>query len=240
MIVVLSIEIVDETSYRNFGGLCYDDGIEVVEDVLGLDCDDVGGFQRIGTNNAVRTLHFSISDTTFYRNCVQNGLYKRSKLSSGKIVTVGEPNLNIKEIYVRYAPLEWEDARFIRIFRHYGDIKGMEHQRIKSHETKHQDYVGKRNGITIIRIKLRRQIPSCMHIDNRRIEVFYANQIRTCFRCGGGHNRSECNTSPTEFTNKFSFDDDFPELVATVMTNSARRQAEDEMEDSDGKDLGET
>ena len=53
-----------------------------------FDCDDVGEFQHIGTNNAVRTLHFSIRDTTFYR------------LSSGKIVTVGEPNLNIKEIYV--------------------------------------------------------------------------------------------------------------------------------------------
>ena len=100
MVKILSIEIVDEASYRNFGGLCYDDGIETVEEVLGLNHNYVDGFQRIGTNNAVKKVHFSLSDDAFNKDCVQNGMHRRSRLSSGKVVMVSNPSLDFNEVYV--------------------------------------------------------------------------------------------------------------------------------------------
>ena len=231
---ILSIEIVDENSYKNYGGLYYDDGIEVVEEVLGLDHDDIGGFQRIGTNNAVKTVNFAISNDTYYRESVQNGMNRRRVLSSGKVIIVSEPHQGeTTEIWVRYIPFSWEDERIIRIFSYYGDIKELKHQRIRATETRNANYVGKRNGIIRIKIKLRKQIQSTMTVDGQKIETFYPNQVRTCFRCGGNHMRSACSPGRVQtYYNIFSLEEDFPEIQGAVKTPSARRLDGEEMEDN--------
>ena len=231
---ILSIEIVDENSYKNYGGLYYDDGIEVVEEVLGLDHDDIGGFQRIGTNNAVKTVNFAISNDTYYRESVQNGMNRRRVLSSGKVIIVSESHQGeTTEIWVRYVPFSWEDERIIRIFSYYGDIKELKHQRIHASETRNANYVGKRNGIIRIKLKLRKQIQSTMTVDGQKIETFYPNQVRTCFRCGGGHLRSACSPGRVKnYYNIFSLEDDFPEIQGALKTRSARRLDEEEMEDN--------
>ena len=225
MVSVLCIDLVDQASFANYGGLDYDDGIEVVEEVLGLNHTDIGGFQRIGTNNAIRTIHFSLSNAAYESPDVQVNLNKSRRLSSGKIITVSKPDLEINEVYVRHAPMTWEDDRIRRIFTWYGHVKHLDHQTIQRHETTNPSYVGKRNGIIKLKIKLTKDIPSTMSIDGRRLEIYYKDQVRTCFKCGGRHLRSQCASEKGEFFNRFSLEE-FPEIGDAERTHSASRQEE--------------
>ena len=209
MVVILSIELVDYDNFRAYGALDYDDAIEVTEEVLGLSHEDVGGYQRIGTNTNVRTVNFAIRDEMYNSRNVQDGMYKRARLSSQKIIVVGQPNREISEVFVRYAPFDWETNKFKRIFTRFGDIKQIEHLTIRNSDTRSRDYVGKRNGITKIKMKINRPIPSSIMIERTRIEIFYTNQVRTCFRCGGGHMAYQCHATPDEFSNRFTMED-FP------------------------------
>ena len=136
MVVILSIELVDYDNFKTYGALTYDDAIEVTEDLLGLEHEEIGGYQRIGNNSQVRSVNFVIRDQVFNAGNVQAGLNKRTKLSSGKIIVVTQPNREITEVYIKYAPFDWEDERFSRIFSRYGDIKKIEHLTLRSGDTK--------------------------------------------------------------------------------------------------------
>merc|ERR1711974_152063 len=105
-------------------------------------------------------------------------------------------------------------GRIQRIFGFYGDIKKMERLTIRQTDVRNSDYAGKPNGNIKIRMKMRKPIPSNLSIDGRMIEIYYRNQVRTCWRCGLGHKKADCRTHSSEFTNHFSYDD-FPDLNPT-------------------------
>ena len=228
MVVVLTIDHVDYDNYKTYGALDYDDAIEVVEEVLGLNHNEIKGFQRVGVYSQVRKVNFAISEVSFEDKNIRDKMYQRIRISSQKVVVVSVPGREITEVFVRHAPFDWEDEKFNRIFSYYGDIKQLEHLTIRQSETRSREYVGKRNGITKIRMEIKKNIPSLINIDRQRIEIYYRNQRRTCFRCGqpcgGDHIFRNCKTKPDEFENNFTMEQ-FPALpVVTRPTDSARKQ----------------
>ena len=187
MDIVLCVECVDQPSFRQYGPLDYDDAIEAAEDILGLSHEDIGGVQPIGMKP--RFVNFVTTREAYWRRSCQDGLHEKRRLSSGKIVSVSLPNTDFTEVYVKHAPLDWSDVKLERIFRCYGEVRGIEHMTIKSKDTRSRNYVGKRNGISKLKMKIKENIPSNMKIENARIEIYYNDQVRTCWRCGGGHKR---------------------------------------------------
>ena len=233
MVKVLSIEITEQQNFRQYGALSFDDAVEVIEEVLGLNHTDIEAIQKFGPSP--RRIDFSLTHEAFERDEVQRNLDESVRLSTGKIVIVGLPNQVITDVYVKYTPLEWSKERLVRIFAFYGDIKATDCMSIKESEISKRNYVGKANGIVKFRMKLRKPVPSTLNIDGSGIEVYYKNQSRTCWRCGGGHMRYLCQATQREFTNRFSIDD-FPLIgEATRASESAQQQDQDNM-DQDNMD----
>ena len=81
-IKVLSIEFSNEQNFRDFGGLQYADGVEVIEDVLGINDDDVCAIQKFGPNP--RKIDISICSRAFDSERVHKALDEPTQLSSGK------------------------------------------------------------------------------------------------------------------------------------------------------------
>ena len=227
MVKTLTIEIPSEQLFREHGYLTVDDAIEVNEDVLGLWDTDLGAIQRFGTSP--RRIDILITNQAFNSDQVQNALDEPTKLSNGKIVVIGLPGHSVSEVYVKYAPLEWTAERFKRVFSYYGDIKVMDYMPIKESEIQNTKnnrrtrYAGKSNGIMKMRMKVRKPIPSTMSVDHARIEVFYRNQVRTCWKCGHGHNKADCTTRPEDFINRFTLDE-FPLLGEATRQSDAVNQ----------------
>ena len=236
---VLSIEIPNEQLFRTHGYLTVDDAIEVNEDVLGLTDTDLETIQRYGASP--RRIDISISDEAYFRNSVQEALDETTRLSNGKIVVISLPNHVISEVYVKYAPLEWTKDRFKRVFSWYGDIKVMDYMAIKESDiannrlNRRERYAGKSNGIMRMRMKIRKPIPSTLSVDHARIEVFYRSQVRTCWKCGHGHNKIDCTTRPKDFINRFSLEE-FPLLGEATRQSEAAQQEplnDDDMDDTE-------
>ena len=222
---LISLEQTDDENFRSYGSLNLDDAVEVIEEILLLHHTDVFGLQKFGTD--IRKINVSVSDDAFYRNEVQECLDERVSVLSGKIVTVCLPNTAVTEVYVKHAPMDWSVARFTRIFSFYGDIKKIDDGEIGANEILRrggENYVGKTNGIRKIRMKIRKQIPSSLTVDDERIEIYHRNQVRTCFKCGGGHLRKDCPCrDPKDFKNRFTLDQ-FPLLPKTKASTSAAAQ----------------
>ena len=126
MVKIVSITI---ENVRSHGSLVYDDALEVVEDAFLLTHKFCTGVQRFGVGGSkgiTRRLDIGLEDNAFYSEYVQSNIDKRIKLSNGKIITVSLPNQELADVYVKYAPMDWEYERVKRIFSFYGEIKKME------------------------------------------------------------------------------------------------------------------
>ena len=175
----ISVEQSDDTNFRYYGGLRLDDAVEVLEDILVLKSSEVLGFQKCGA----RIIKIGITEKAFYRNSVQDVIDRSDRivLASARIIQVGLPNSSITEVFIKHAPMEWPSERLERIFSCYGNIKKIDRLEVRKGDiTRNDDYIGKVNGVTKIRMKIRKQIPSSMVIDSERIEVYYKNQALAC------------------------------------------------------------
>ena len=209
-IPIISLEI-ENDSLKSYGALTLDDAIEIVESkkLLNLTHNEVIGIQRFGVSP--RRIDIALKTAAFALESVQRNIDEICKLQNGKKVIISLPNTEQTEVYVKNIPMYWSYERVERIFGYYGIIKKIEHQRIREPDVSNKSYVGKINGVLKVRMTLKKAIPSTLNIDNCRIEIYYKNQVRTCWRCGMGHRKTECNTLYRNFANRFSMDD-FPVL----------------------------
>ena len=221
-IKILSLEIPDRELFSYYGALSYDDAIEIVERHLKLDYRKTTGFQKYGA--APRRIDIGIKEQYFWEMSVQNKIDETVKLDSGKVINICVPNQQITEVFVKYVPMDWEKDRVKRIFGYYGMIKSAERMAIRVNEISTSEYAGQTNGVIKIRMKLKKDIPSNMVIDSTRIEIYYRNQVRTCWTCGYGHIQRDCKTLRDKYINRFSIED-FPIL------EQPRRAEENEDED---------
>ena len=152
------------------------------------------------------------------------------------------PNNTITDVFIKHAPMDWSVERFTRIFSFYGDVRKITDVDIRTGEiSRSNNYAGKISGTRKICMRINRPIPSSLCVENERIEVYHKGQLRTCYKCGGGHIRKDCKvTDPDNFTNRFSLDQ-FPELGTATMVSSAITNMEevDPSKESEEVPLGE-
>ena len=214
------MEIINLENYNAFGALKIDYAVEVIEETLNLTHQEVVSIRKYGINP--KRIDIGIKGNSFRKESIQDNLGESVRISSGHIVTLNTPNCTITDVYVKGAPLEWSEVRYSRIFGFYGDVKMVKFMGLKEHETTVANYAQKENGIVKIRMRIRKGIPSSLTVDNERIEIYYRSQIRTCWICGKGHFKKDCDTiSSTEYVNRFKLDE-FPALqAATRVTQTA-------------------
>ena len=206
---IISIEILDQEMFRSHGALSYDNAIEVIEDTLDLTHRNIHGLQKFGV--APRRIDIAVESAVWYNNSVQDSIDETVRLCSGKFIVIGVPNQLFTDVWVKQVPMDWTKDRVERIFGYYGNIRHSEKMHLMVTEMSNSLYTGKDNGVIKIKMKIKKPIPSNMSIDQSRIEIYYKDQIRTCWKCGLGHIKADCETHWRDFVNRFSMDD-FPDL----------------------------
>ena len=189
---LLSIEILDQQMFRDHGALSYDDAIEVIEDKLDLTHSDIHGLQKFGAEP--RRFDIAIASAVWYNNSVQDSIDETVRLCSGKVVVVCVPNQPFTDVFVKQVPMDWTKDRVERIFGYYGTIRQSEKMYLQVTDVNNSLYTGKDNGVIKIKMKIKKPIPSNMSIDQNRIEIYYTDQVRTCWKCGLGHKRADFET----------------------------------------------
>ena len=189
------------------------------------ECKDLDGEVLLGG--------FGLKDYYFYSDEVQDNLDKKYRISNGKVVTICLPNQVFTEVFVKYIPMEWEYERVKRIFSKYGEVKRMDKLSIRASDvgSKYKNYIGKDNGSIKIKMIIKEQdgIPSNLNIGNVSIEVYYRNQVRTCWKCGNPHKKADCKAKvEDDYRNVFTMDD-FPELPGVQEIN------QDQANETDGE-----
>ena len=180
-----------------------DDALEVVEEILRLCHEDVITIRKYG--NYPKRIDVAIKLESMQKHSVQSSLGESVVISRGHTVTINTPDNAVTDVYVKGAPLEWSQNRYSRIFGFYGEIKFVNFMSLREDETCRREYKYKENGIVKIRMRLKKSIPSSLSIDGERVEVYHRGQVRTCYNCGGGHIKANCDVkNPEDFTNRFS------------------------------------
>ena len=217
---VICIEIINPENFNAFGALKIDHAVEVIEETLDLKHHEIVAIRKFGINP--RRIDIGIIGSSFQKQTVQESLGESVRISSGHTVSISLPNSVITDVYVKGAPIEWSEVRYSRIFGYYGDVKFVKFMNLKEEDTSLVNYANKENGIVKIRMKIKKEIPSSITIDNERIETYHRNQRRTCWNCGQGHFKRNCEVvDSSEFVNRFTLEE-FPALkVASRVTQSA-------------------
>ena len=80
----ISVEQNEDRNFSFYGGLCLDDAVEVIEDVLLLHHSEVLGFQKHGA----RMIKIGITEEAFYKSSVQDVIDSSDRivLASDRII----------------------------------------------------------------------------------------------------------------------------------------------------------
>lgn len=209
----ICIEVINKENVEKYGVLRVDDALEICEELLKLNCDEIIAIRKYG--NYPKRIDVGIKTQSMLSASVQSNLGESVKISRGHIVTINTPDNAVTDVYVKGAPLEWSQYRYSRIFGFYGEVKFVNFMSLREGETERKECKFKQNGIVKIRMRVKKSIPSSLSIDNERIEVYHKGQVRTCYNCGGGHIKADCDVrNPDDYTNRFNLEE-FPELGST-------------------------
>ena len=165
---------------------------------------------------------------------------ERILLTSGRLVYISYAFEEYSDITVKHIPPHWGVDHIERIFSAYGKVAGMKHEPMKFiYRNLKADYEKVWNGNWRIRMQVEKSIPSNMIVSGFKIEVFYKDQPKTCYRCGqDGHIWSECETRYKDFENRFSLAD-FPALV-TKEPMVVRDETEENVDENMHEEVSET
>ena len=112
---IISFEQPDDGNFSRYGSLSLDDAVEVIEEILLLHHSDVIGLQKFGVSP--RKIHIGVTNDAFWRNSVQRFIDETARVSSGRIILMCLPNqAGVTDVYVKHAPMDWLEDRFIRFF----------------------------------------------------------------------------------------------------------------------------
>ena len=136
---VLSIEMLDAQNFKSYGALDLDDAVEVIEEILLLTHHDVEAMQKFGVSP--RRIDIGLTENAFYTDSVQEAMEGTVRISSGRIVSIGEPNQIVTDVYVKHAPMDWSRGRFARIFSFYGEIRQIDSLSIRKDDLRNKYYI---------------------------------------------------------------------------------------------------
>ena len=146
-------------------------------------------------------------------------VFDRLKNMDGEIIQVrgGEARVMIQDMTgeVKYVsvsgiPYEVPDEVVANLMSRFGTVKSIRMNYFQ------QALTGIANGTRCVKMIIKKDIPSCIKIGNRAINVSYTNQTKTCFKCGqiltNAHMGRQCVASPDEIINNIN-DENFPVLI---------------------------
>ena len=159
----------DAQNLRDFGGLDYDDGAEVIVEYMGLSAANVRGMQKQGIG--ARRMEIALDEDLFYSTDVQRLIGESLRLSSDRKVWISVPDYEVTDVYIKGIPMTWTLEKVKRIFSYYGEIKKVYNMRLQASDIhlQYKDFVGCPNGNLKIKIKSKdnKEIPSSLNIDNK-------------------------------------------------------------------------
>ena len=122
---------------------------------------------------------------------------------------------DIKYVSVVGIPFEVPDRVVVEIMSRFGTVKDIKMNFYQ------QNLQGIANGTRCVKMIVQKDIPSCIKIGNKAINISYSGQLKTCYKCGySTHIGSECTTEGNERINIWN-DENFPLLPDTnIVSNS--------------------
>ena len=143
--------------------------------------------------------------------------FDRIKDMDGEIITLRRNNGDVKIMiqdmtsslkYVAVAgiPFEVPNEAVAALMSRFGDVKGIRMNYYKSILN------GIATGTRIVKMNMKRNIPSVIRVGNKTVNISYENQIKTCYRCGmDDHFGNDCKTKQEERIHIIN-DTDYPLL----------------------------
>ena len=214
--LIYSVSLVeDKSAFSNSKSSLYvEDIYDVIEKVFKIDpVYELGVCQR-GRGYA-KYWNVGVRNQEVWRKLkMARHFGEQYSLPSGTIVQIGKSFETFQDITVKHIPPHWSREHVERIFGFYGKIVSTKQEEMKfSVRSCKSSYEKVWNGNWRIRMTVAKEIPSSLIISGFQIEVFYRNQVRTCYRCGqSGHEAYNCKTRYHHFENRFSLEE-YPELV---------------------------
>ena len=184
---------------------------------LHLESADIIGVQR-DTEKFYSRLLVKLKDDAMLE-------FDRIKDMDGEIITLrrnfGDVKIMIQDMtsclkYVAVAgiPFEVPNDAVAALMSRFGDVKGIRMNYYKSILN------GIATGTRIVKMNMKRNIPSVIRVGNKTLNISYENQIKTCYRCGmDDHLGNECRTKEEERIHIIN-DTDYPLLKSNEMTET--------------------
>ena len=141
----------------------------------------INGFDAAGIDvDFISSIQFRQSNrtwiVTFNDYCAKNvALGKDEKIICGCQVLLGNCENHVRLVKIYEAPCEMPDTVLIGRLSAYGKVFSFRHDRLSDHMF---------NGVRTAKMRLNKDIPSCIHIAGEFIRVWYPGQPKTCRRCG--------------------------------------------------------
>ena len=235
MIVKDNIFGIEPVVHRNedYKHLTHDEIYEVIETLMHLNpADDLAGIQFHGPNP--RRVDVAAKCLAVWEDRdLYEYINKEYELENGRVVLITRPYEEYILVRAKRMPMYWERPTVKRILSYYGDVQNVHEEIIRGRNVR-DGYQGLRNGNWIIKMKIHKHIPCTLSVSGERFEIYYPGQLKTCWRCGMAHMKSECKTLYKDFINRYDIEK-FPELplpqaIAPLIT-AMESEAEEETED---------
>ena len=151
----------------------YDVVSNLIFEKLGIDADDIIGFQSMFNNKVV----IKFSDRSRHEAFVNDYDEKVFALSDDLNVRIVNFSTNYTFVSIRYAPIDLDNESLVSILNKYGKV-------IDIRENKH--YYGKAkgllNGIRTAKMEVKRNIPSSLTVLGHTVSFIYSGQKKTCHK----------------------------------------------------------
>ena len=240
--VIFGIKLIIPHGVKVYLPLNYEDCMEIVEEHLEIDPTDMDGMQLYSTDP--KRVDCTMKDMDSWNKYnLSDAIGNHYTLQSGKRIYIEKPYENYSEVRVRRVPAKWNQNHMQKIFSAYGTIENIEIERIRPtfHNKLKASYGHLRSGTFRIKMKVERDIPSTLIVDNYKMEIWYPGQMPTCWKCGMDHFKGECKTRYRQYINRFEmgdFDGEFPELPNK--NNEQNKSKNDEKSNNDEQGSNDT
>ena len=178
---------------------------------LELNTDDVIGVQR-DTEKWFTRVIIKLKEEAldeFDRMVSMDGEVFTIQRTDGEEVRIMVQDMasNIKYVSVAGVPFEVPDEALYNLMSRFGDVKGV---RMNYY---HTILPGIATGTRVVKMNIKKSIPSVIKVGNKTLNIYYSGQAKTCSKCGmEGHLGSDCETPEEERTHLIN-DTDYPILI---------------------------
>ena len=128
-------------------------------------------------------------------------------------IMIQDMTSNIKNVAVAGIPFEVPDEAVTELMSRFGDVRGI---RMNFYQS---ILKGIATGTRIVKMNIKRNIPSVIKVGSKTLNIAYEGQMKTCYKCGmDNHLGNECETQDDKKIHLIN-DTDYPVLGRPQGTN---------------------